>query len=669
MINPKRTIKEINKNKCRHQIGVILSGVLLLVLLAGCNNAGTPNVNPIPQPVGSGKTSDATSVTPTAEATNPALDVTLMPTSKATPTPTMTPTPTPDISRPSLEKFLRTSLMPVGSTLYIWGGGWNEEDTGAGIEARTIGLSNAWREFFDTQNESYDYKKHDYEIHNGLDCSGFVGWAVYNTLEAEDGMEGYVCSSTDMAGMLADKGLGSIPSDENKSMLCAGDIVSMDGHVYIAIGTCDDGSALIVHSSPPGVRISGINNADGSASEATQLAYDYTKTHYPEWFERYGDISDYGVSHSYYSAVKVFRWSKSLFEDYDELTKLSPKQLLEKLSTLWEGAYREELTEDVNTEFLLNTGDSDVMASAEITVEHMIRFDSDSRHEAQDGYEWITFNCRISSDDENAMNNGYTYMPFISDRRDILSSEKKDDGFECLFHHINSGVYEDENGKRYIADTFSCEVCIPKYSTDYVFGLLNTEGLSEGNNRFTGGNALVAYTLNAERFSYIGNSVEELLKSENTENVIGKYVYYGSMDTDGDGETEPLIWYVLDADENEVLLMSRDILFLKDNNSPEMTPKISSLKNLTKSEFTTYLWKNGSGYDTIAAAAPTKRCLDDMISLWGNDGFTDLVYYTDYKLSEAGMFAGADGVGFLSDSNGSLLDLLGVRPCVKIKIK
>ena len=46
-----------------------------------------------------------------------------------------------------LKCFLRTALLPVGSTMYVYGGGWNEADTGAGIEAVTLGVSAEWAEF------------------------------------------------------------------------------------------------------------------------------------------------------------------------------------------------------------------------------------------------------------------------------------------------------------------------------------------------------------------------------------------------------------------------------------------------------------------------------------------------------------------------------------------
>ncbi len=30
----------------------------------------------------------------------------------------------------TLADFIRTGLIPCGQVLYVWGGGWNEEDTG-----------------------------------------------------------------------------------------------------------------------------------------------------------------------------------------------------------------------------------------------------------------------------------------------------------------------------------------------------------------------------------------------------------------------------------------------------------------------------------------------------------------------------------------------------------
>ncbi len=45
----------------------------------------------------------------------------------------------------SLTDFLRTAMEPVGSTMYIWGGGWNSEDSGAGKDAKIIGVNPNWK--------------------------------------------------------------------------------------------------------------------------------------------------------------------------------------------------------------------------------------------------------------------------------------------------------------------------------------------------------------------------------------------------------------------------------------------------------------------------------------------------------------------------------------------
>ena len=52
----------------------------------------------------------------------------------------------------TLQNLLRTALMPVGTALYVYGGGWNRQDTGSGNTAMHIGLPQSWIDFFDRQN-------------------------------------------------------------------------------------------------------------------------------------------------------------------------------------------------------------------------------------------------------------------------------------------------------------------------------------------------------------------------------------------------------------------------------------------------------------------------------------------------------------------------------------
>lgn len=226
-----------------------------------------------------------------------------------------------------LEYFLRTALLPVGETAYVWGGGWNEEDTGAGTEARTLGLSPRWKEFAKDLPSNYNYKKTRYQIHDGLDCSGFVGWAVYNTLETEDGKEGYVYASTEVAQNLASLGLGEFTSEKSVTEWKPGDVASMNGHVWISLGTCEDGSVLLVHSSPPGVRLCGIAKSS-KAKAAVKLAENYMQTYYPDWYSRFPDCES---PKSYLKKTAQFRWSEETFPDAAQIQSMTPEALLKLL--------------------------------------------------------------------------------------------------------------------------------------------------------------------------------------------------------------------------------------------------------------------------------------------------------------------------------------------------
>ena len=123
----------------------------------------------------------------------------------------------------TIQYMLQVALQPVGTTMYIWGGGWDDEDQTAGTTSTQMGLSAQWENFAKQQNAAYDFNNHRLERENGLDCSGYVGWVVYNTFETESGREGYVVTSTDMAKNFADRGWGTYI--ENPTEFLVGDIV------------------------------------------------------------------------------------------------------------------------------------------------------------------------------------------------------------------------------------------------------------------------------------------------------------------------------------------------------------------------------------------------------------------------------------------------------------
>lgn len=226
----------------------------------------------------------------------------------------------------TIEHFLEIALEPAGSTMYIWGGGWSEEDSTSGSGSTRIGLSPEWENFAEQQDETYDFNQHRYERQNGLDCSGFVGWVVYNVFETESGKEGYVTTSTYMAENFVERGWGTLI--KNPQEFLPGDIVSMDGHVWISLGTCADGSVLLVHSSPPGVSVCGTQLEDGKESIASTLAKEYMSKVHPKWQELYPNRM---VSQSYLQNVSVMRWKKEIMTDAEEMQKMCGEDVVEKI--------------------------------------------------------------------------------------------------------------------------------------------------------------------------------------------------------------------------------------------------------------------------------------------------------------------------------------------------
>lgn len=225
----------------------------------------------------------------------------------------------------SMDTLLKTSILPVGHTMYVWGGGWNEEDTGAGEEAVSIGLSKQWERFASEQTADYDYNNTRYQIHDGLDCSGYIGWLVYNVFYNVDGKKGFVMPASRMAQVLSDYGFGIYVKDD---VWKPGDICSMDGHVWMSLGQCTDGSVLLVHASPPGVRISGTRLPDNSKSEAVVLAERVMQKYYPDWYERYPEC---GVSDFYLTDSLKMRWYKTDRSDPECLQEKTAEEIVRYL--------------------------------------------------------------------------------------------------------------------------------------------------------------------------------------------------------------------------------------------------------------------------------------------------------------------------------------------------
>jgi len=230
----------------------------------------------------------------------------------------------PVAGKQSIANLLLTALQPVGNTMYVWGGGWNEEDDGAGYETRRIGVSPRWKQFAEEQGADYDFKNTRYQIHDGLDCSGYVGWVIYNVFEDCSGRAGYVMPASYMAWEFAGMGWGQYTPAEQVKDWKAGDIMSAKGHVWISMGMCEDGSVLLLHASPPGVILCGTAQT-GIKSIAVLLAEQYMSKYYPGWYERYPEC---GRDIAYLKKSARMRWNRATLSDNENLTLKSASEVM-----------------------------------------------------------------------------------------------------------------------------------------------------------------------------------------------------------------------------------------------------------------------------------------------------------------------------------------------------
>ncbi len=208
-----------------------------------------------------------------------------------------------------MRDFIRTALLPVGFTLYVWGGGWNFEDTGAGSDGMRIGVNPQWKEFFYMQKADYDFRDHRYEHGNGLDCSGYMGWVLNNTLSKVGLADDYVKKAGWQPQMLSRKGLGIWCPAEKVTDWKTGDIMGSfeEGHIFLVLKKCRDNSLLICHSSPPGVQVNGTSDSAGNRNSiAVRTARQYMLRKSPEWCRRY---HDFWKDEKYLTNYDQFRWN------------------------------------------------------------------------------------------------------------------------------------------------------------------------------------------------------------------------------------------------------------------------------------------------------------------------------------------------------------------------
>ncbi len=166
-------------------------------------------------------------------------------------------------------------------------------------QALTIGIPQTWSDFFQSQDENFAYRNdgdHAYDYYSvrnnfnqygyaGGGCSAYVGWSVYNTLNTGSGREDqsyYAGKSRTRAYYLAKNDFGTIGNTySSPADFKPGDVFSMNGHVWICLGTCGGDSMVILHSTPSANRINGkgggaqIASAGKEGSETQKLARHY----------------------------------------------------------------------------------------------------------------------------------------------------------------------------------------------------------------------------------------------------------------------------------------------------------------------------------------------------------------------------------------------------------
>lgn len=277
----------------------------------------------------------------------------------------------------TLKNVLATALQPAGTALYIYGGTWDWQDEGSQAatgtsapQATTIGVPQTWIDFFQAQDSYFTYKNssdytqsyYPHKSYNeyyyaGPDCSGYMSWVIYNVAHAVSGLPGYVHSATKEAKLYADKGFGSFTKVESADALQIsdfkpGDIFSMSGHIWMCVGTCEDGSMVILHSTPSasyqgegggGVQLSAIapqNGAPGEECQAYALAQKYMTEHFPEWSKRYPVVYKNWSSYITYSTnpktfVGKFSWAidGSYLTDPDSYVTMTAAEILDNLFT------------------------------------------------------------------------------------------------------------------------------------------------------------------------------------------------------------------------------------------------------------------------------------------------------------------------------------------------
>jgi hypothetical protein len=159
-------------------------------------------------------------------------------------------------------------------------------------------------------------------------------------MSAGDALAKYLgdCDNVTLMGLTASSGVnqnngGHIHVTKHICVNYPVNLSLSEGHVYIVVGQCSDGSVVLLHSSPPGVMITGTTTRSGDKnSEAIRLAKQYMKKYYPAFNSKFPDTSR---SASYLTNYAQMRWfvgkTTSLMSDPEGYRYKNAQQVLQDL--------------------------------------------------------------------------------------------------------------------------------------------------------------------------------------------------------------------------------------------------------------------------------------------------------------------------------------------------
>ena len=347
----------------------------------------------------------------------------------------------------TLKNFLATALTPVGTSLYVYGGSWDWQDVNSSNQSMTIGLSQSWIDFFQSQDANYTYKYNDdhsesYYPHEqwnqyyygGIDCSAFVGWSVYNTMHTTNGSvangdKGYVMSATQQAKNFAETqkwGTWSQEKPFKPEHFKTGDVFSMNGHVWICLGKCEDGSLVILHSTPSdsingqgggGVQINGVG--ESKDCQAVKLAEEYMSKYYPQWWDRYHEVYKNFDDYTKYEGENAGKFSWDLKNTLADPDGYANKKADEILADLFEGITIPQQTMEAVYLGVENYGT--VTKNEKESFKHRFFIDGDIKTYTipADGGKFEI---------QNQLQEGYIYDITVKDEAQVIDVELKDKG-------------------------------------------------------------------------------------------------------------------------------------------------------------------------------------------------------------------------------------------------